>query len=313
VNLGNQFGIVTACHAGDYFLVKATCASIRHFMPDVPICVIVDGEFGIDELKQCYNVLELRVSDFADKRLPAICKGSSRTKFAAIWEVPFARFLCIDADAVVLGDWQQVLRDGQWDFLALVNPNVECPPREAIDHYFFNSAKLASYDPDFDWRAGMYFCAGAYAARKNCLDVEDFISAAEYERLSPGTFQFSDQGIFNYMVMKAVAQSRLKREVKDLQYLVPDHTANESARRYAEVCANFQGLPIAQEVVHFCGQKPLIQNWRAYSALFTAFRLLHYRNVYGAGFFGWLRSWLKILAEEWQILKPRLSRKLGMK
>jgi len=38
------FGIITACHAGDYFLAKATCASIRHYMPEIPVCVIVDGE-----------------------------------------------------------------------------------------------------------------------------------------------------------------------------------------------------------------------------------------------------------------------------
>lgn len=303
-------GIITACHAGDYFLAKATCASIWHYMPEIPVCVLVDGDFSIDELKKCYGVLELRVSDFSDSRLPPICGGTSRTKFAAIWESPFERFLCIDSDAIVLGDWQSILKDASWQFLALANPDASCPPGEAVDHYFFDREKLALFDPEFQWRTSTYFCAGAYAAQKACLDVEEFLKAVDFEASHPGTFQFADQGIFNYMVMKAAAQGQLELQVANRQYLVPDHSLDESIRCFGPVRRFMCQTEVEPEVVHFCGQKPLIQNRSAYSALFTEFRIRHYQNLYGTGYLTRIRAWSKIIAEEWRILKPRLARNL---
>jgi hypothetical protein len=304
------FGIITACHAGDYFLAKATCASIRHYMPEIPVCVIVDGDFSINELKKCYGVMELRVSDFSDSRLPPICKGTSRTKFAAIWESPFERFLCIDADAIVLGDWQSILKDASWQFLALANPQAKCPPGDAVDHFFFNREKLAGFDPEFEWQNTAYFCAGAYAAQKACLDVEDFLKAVAFETDWPGTFQFADQGIFNYMVMKAAASGKLEFQVANRQYLVPDHSLGESVRRFGLERHFVSQQGIEPEIVHFCGQKPLIQNRSAYSALFTEFRIRHYQNFHGTGYLARIHAWSKIIAEELRILKPRLARNL---
>ena len=37
------FGFVTGCHAGDKFMVQATLASMKHFCPEIPICLVVDG------------------------------------------------------------------------------------------------------------------------------------------------------------------------------------------------------------------------------------------------------------------------------
>ena len=44
------FGFVTGCHAGDKFIVQATLASMRHYCPDVPICLTVDGDFDVSDL-----------------------------------------------------------------------------------------------------------------------------------------------------------------------------------------------------------------------------------------------------------------------
>jgi hypothetical protein len=133
-------------------------------------------------------------------------------------------------------------------------------------------------------------------------------------KIQPDLFSWTKcQGLTNYMVFSSLQRGELTLRVCNRQYIVPDFSKEYSKAKFGE----FSRLPPRfcsyPEIAHFCGQKPMIQNWRAYSALFTAFRLLHYRNVYGKGFFGSLRSWLKILAEEWQILKPRLFRKLGIK
>jgi hypothetical protein len=302
------FGIITACHAGDYFLAKATCASIRHYMPEIPVCVIADGDFSISELKKCHGVMELRVSDFSDSRLPPICKGTSRTKFAAIWESPFDRFLCIDADVIVLGDWSSILCSGRWDFLGLANEHSVRPSESVIEHFFFNSAKLAEYDQEFDLNNRLYFCAGAYAAAKNCLSVDEFLSAAAFEECNPGTFKFSDQGIFNYLVMKGACTGALKVKMEDRQYILPDHPRDQTIRLFGSSRIKVPGPFCEPQVLHFCGTKPLLQYHNSCDYVFTAFRLLHLVKKYKNFTCPRALAWLKILCEELSFLIFRLRR-----
>ena len=55
------FGIVTGCHAGDKSSVVATLASIRHYMPHIPVCLVVDGDVDVSDLEQLYKIIVLRV------------------------------------------------------------------------------------------------------------------------------------------------------------------------------------------------------------------------------------------------------------
>ena len=115
-----MFGVVTACHPGDCFLVKATCASVRHFMPDVPICVIADIGADTSELRRAYGVIELPVAGLRTAALRELLPGSTRTKLAAMWEGPFDEFLWLDSDAVVWGDVRPLLnlKDYDWNVCA---------------------------------------------------------------------------------------------------------------------------------------------------------------------------------------------------
>ena len=49
------FGFVTACLADDKFMVGATLASMRHFCPEVPICLIADGDVDVSDLQKDYD------------------------------------------------------------------------------------------------------------------------------------------------------------------------------------------------------------------------------------------------------------------
>ena len=62
------FGFVTGCHAGDKFMVQATLASMRHYCPDVPICLTVDGDFDVSDLAKEYDLIVLRISDLPSDR-----------------------------------------------------------------------------------------------------------------------------------------------------------------------------------------------------------------------------------------------------
>ena len=53
------FGFVTGCHAGDKYMVQATLASMRHYCPEVPICLVVDGNFDVSDLAKEYDLIIL--------------------------------------------------------------------------------------------------------------------------------------------------------------------------------------------------------------------------------------------------------------
>jgi len=194
------FGIVTACWSGDYFLAKATCASIRHFLRNVPICVIVDGDFSIQELIDIYNVQPLYLSQLSNPDLRKICPGSSRAKLAAMWEGPFERFLYLDSDAIIWGNILKEFELTDVDFVVMRPPSHGCLPKEEVTKWFFDVDQLLEIFPDFDWYNQPYFCAGAFAARKNCFSLTEYLKLENLAKQFPNLFQFWDQGIVNYMV-----------------------------------------------------------------------------------------------------------------
>ena len=63
------FGFVTGCHAGDTFMVQATLASMKHFCPEVPICLVVDGSFDVSDLESEYGLIVLRVSQLPSNKM----------------------------------------------------------------------------------------------------------------------------------------------------------------------------------------------------------------------------------------------------
>ena len=77
------FGFVTGCHAGDKFLVQATLASMRHYCPDVPICLIVDGDLDVSDLEKEYDLIVLRVSELPSEEMRKLICGNYRAKLAA--------------------------------------------------------------------------------------------------------------------------------------------------------------------------------------------------------------------------------------
>ena len=304
------FGVITACHAGDYFLAKATCASIRHYMPDVPICVIVDGDFSIKELQDSYGVIALRVRDFEDPRLRKLCAGSPRSKLAAIWESPFSNFVCFDSDVVVWGDISKCINLINNDFVMLTNLVSSPKDKANIEQFFYSPDRISELNADFQWLDRPFFCAGAFAAKRGVFSVDEYIALEEFSARTPGVFNFAEQGIFNYLVQTYSDHGKIRLGIADLQYIVLDHSRQDAIARFGQSLT----VPLASirnpTLIHFCGEKPLLQNLKAYRAPFTAFRWQHYRNVYGSGPLAALHSLSKILAEEWQVLKPRLTRKL---
>src|SRR5690348_11973479 len=99
------FGFVTGCHAGDKFMVQATLASMRHFCPEVPICLVVDGSFDVSDLESQYNLILLCIPALPSNKMRALMTGNGRAKLAAMWEGPFEFYVWLDSDAIAWGDF----------------------------------------------------------------------------------------------------------------------------------------------------------------------------------------------------------------
>ena len=50
-----DFGVIIGCCRRDYGFAKGTVASVRHYMPDMPICLLVDGDFPTDDMQRAYR------------------------------------------------------------------------------------------------------------------------------------------------------------------------------------------------------------------------------------------------------------------
>jgi len=307
-----RFGFVTGCHIGDKFMVQATLASIRHFCPDVPICLVADGDVDVSDLERQYELIILRTSDLPNLQMRGLCSGTYYAKLSAMWEGPFEHFVWLDSDAIVWGDFTSQIDfslDFQifWSEISIPADAVEVPPW--LGHFYFNLENLLQCDPGFEWRGLPYFSTGAFAARKNAISFKKWLEVKSWEqKFSNKLFQFGEQGQLEYMVHSGAQRRELKVDRADLQYLVRHHGQEEIDRDTAGCGWLFPKSIKRPRAVHLCGQKPYMHNWRAYSRAFTIARLEHYRKIHGE-----LGVWLAVLNEERKILQKKVEGKIKKK
>ncbi|MBD2150284.1 hypothetical protein H6F44_09160 [Pseudanabaena sp. FACHB-1277] len=311
------FGIVTACWSGDYFLAKATCASIRHFLGDVPICVIVDGDFSIQELIDIYNVQPLYLSQLSNPDLRKICPGSGRSKLAAIWEGPFERFLYLDSDAIIWGDLLTQVNLSDIDFVVMRPDLYGDLSKQEVCKWFFDVDQILTINPHFQWQKQPYFCSGAFVARRNCLDLQEYLKLENLLNRSPDLFKFWEQGIVNYMVFSSHQKGALTYKVVDLQLVTADYTKITLEQLFKCNVYNPPKITDKPVIIHFCGNKPLIYIRKSFSQPFTAFRLAHYNNLYKSKnfysnrFMSYIFSWLNIILDEFLLLSTKFLKKIN--
>jgi hypothetical protein len=308
VKVQAPFGFVTGCHAGDKFLVQATLASMRHYCPDVPICLTVDGDFDVSDLEGSYQPIVLRVGDLPSAEMRKLIAGSFHAKHAAMWEGPFEFYVWIDSDALVWGDFTPHLRTDV-DFQILWS-EVSVPADAQtipywLRHFYFDPEKLRRFDPDFDWRGKAYFSAGVFAARRNAISFEQYLETKAWRHEAPDLFNWGDMGMLNYLVHAATQRGKLKTAMADLQHIPGHHGTAEFERDCAGAGWRFPTEIRRPRVAHFCGRKPLMLDRDAYSRPFTIARLEHHRRQHGG-----LGAWLAVLNEERRVLAGKCQRRV---
>jgi hypothetical protein len=314
VKVQAPFGFVTGCHEADKFMVQATLASMRHYCPDVPICLIVDGDFNVSDLEKDYQAIVLRVGDLQSAEMRKLIAGSFHAKHAAMWEGPFEFYVWIDSDAIVWGDFTPQIRtdvDFQifWSEISIPPEATEIPTW--LPRFYFDPSKLRQIDPNFDWRGHAYFSAGVFACRRNAIPFERYVDVEAVSRQVPGLFELGlnsfkgDMGILNYLVHAMAQRGDLKTTASDLQH-VPGH---QGTGEFEQDCASsgwrFPANIQRPRVAHFCGRKPFLFDRHAYSRPFTIARLEHHRRHHSN-----LGAWLAMLNEDRKMLAFKTKQRL---
>jgi len=307
MNAQSPFGFVTGCHAGDKFMVRATLASIRHFCPGVPMCLVVDGDFDVSDLVREYGVIVLRVSDLPSAEMRQLIGGNYRAKLAAMWEGPFEFFVWMDSDAIVWGDFTAQIRrelDFQifWSEISVPADATEIPGW--LPHFYFDPEKLRQFDAGFDWRGLPYFCTGAFASRRNAIPFSEWVKFEAWDQQVPDLFGWGEMGMLNYAVHALTQRGTIKSGMADLQQIWGHHGTTELERDCAGGGWRFPKKISRPRIAHFCGRKPFLFDRGAYSRPFTIARLAHHRQQHGE--FG---AWLAVLNEDRRVLAGKLKKR----
>ena len=304
------FGFVTACHAGDKFMVGATLASIRHYCAGVPICLIVDGDVDVSDLQQEYDLIVLRIDELPSEKMRKLIGGSYRVKLAAMWEGPFEHYVWLDSDAIVWGDIRKNVRT-DLDF-QIFWPEVSIPvhAKEQPDwlvHFYFDLAEIKKRNPDFEWRGYPYFSAGAYACRRNVISYEEWSEAEQWGIETPSIFKFGDQGILNYLVFAKSQRGEIKMDWADLQWS-RNFGFDELIKTGSPFGWDFPAQIDHPAILHFCGRKPSTLDFQCFSRPFTIARLAHHKALHSS-----LAAWCRILQEDVAVMAGKVRRKLGFR
>ena len=303
------FGFVTGCHARDKFLVQATLASMRHYCPDVPICLTVDGNFDVSDLQNDYNLIVLRVSELPSTEMRELMLGNHRAKLAALWEGPFEFYVWFDSDAIAWGDFTSQVRtdlDFQifWSEISILADATEIPPW--LSHFYFDPQKLRQFDADFEWRGHAYFSAGAFACRRNAISFRRWTEVESWGKKVPGLFAWGDMGMLNYHVHSMSQRGEIRTGRSNLQHIWEHHGKQELIQDCRGAGWRFPKMIDRPRIAHFCGRKPFLFDRKAYSRPFTIARLEHHRKRHGTR-----GAWFAVLQEDCRRLAEKIKGRVG--
>lgn len=296
----SNFGLVIPLGHADYPYIKGLLASIRHFMGDVPVCVIVDGDFSVRTLIRRFGIQAIYREDIRNPALQQESFGIGRTSVTAIWEGPFEHYFKLDADMLVWGNLLDWLPECEpYDF---VHTSPYEPWADDVVRKYFNPDHLEGKVRLFDWREKPYFNAGFYYIKRNAFDRDEYLELIRLRNRDRQAFVGGDQGVFNFMAHRAISEDRIKAAHRPFQTFVGLHSPEElTALHPMEVTGpRLEGKP---RVIHYLGDnKPYWNRHEVYPAPMTWFR----QRQGGARV---PLAWLKY--EDWKVQNTRAQRVLA--
>ena len=238
-------GVVVPVWAGDVYMAKACCASIRRFMGDIPITLLVDGPADTRQLERLAGVSRLEVRQFGPEYV-RLCSGTSWVKLALFWACPYERFLCLDADTLVWGDVRVYAEFDKYDFIGAhhVGGGFRIQTPQDATQYAFDLAIMRRFDPTLHWRGRQVAIAGVFFARRGVFSEERLM---QLRRLD--CWRCWEQGLVNYLMWRSQQDGDPRVGAHPIQ-VSPSESSFSSEGRF---------LPADWErpvVIHWLGRKP---------------------------------------------------------
>ncbi len=193
-------GVIVLVSAGDVYLAKACCASIRQSLGDIPITLLVDGpNTDTTELQRLPKVSRLVAQELAGEEYGPLWSGFW-VKLLIFWKSPYERFLYLDADTLVWGDVRTYAEFDKYDFIAGLhfnNPQTFQTPEE-IQKYVYDVDFMKKLDPALDWRGQALANNGAFFARRQVFTKEKLQTLRQMP-----CWRCYEQGVINYLRWQA--------------------------------------------------------------------------------------------------------------
>ncbi len=226
--MGNNFGVIIVCCRADFSYAKGTVASVRRFMPGVPICLLIDGPFNPKSFVKRYGLDIINKPLIRDSFLKAHAHGAGLTKMIALWESPYEHFLLLDSDTVLWGDIRGLADFTKFDYV--VDTGNQSTP-DIMNLYIFDPKLIEIYQPDFNHAGQNYFCNGVFFGARGLIPIEEFQRFIEKES-ELHLFRCRDQGWFNFIIHYGKQTGLLRVDQKNLQYIVCDHSREETRLKF---------------------------------------------------------------------------------
>lgn len=235
-------GVIVLVSAGDVYLAKACCASIRQSMGDIPITLLSDGpEVNTRELLRLPNVKHVVAQKVAGEN------GRFLTgfwvKLLVFWAIPYERFLYLDADTLVWGDIRAYAEFDKYDFIAayhFTNPHVVQTPEECT----FDMDVIAKLYPALNWRGQIDANNGAFFARRGVFSEENLVKLRKME-----CWKCYENGLVNYLRWRAANEGTPRMGGHQLQLFPANSAMSPQDRFLPRDCQR-------PAIIHWITQKP---------------------------------------------------------
>ncbi|HLO47797.1 MAG TPA: hypothetical protein VK211_05190 [Kamptonema sp.] len=260
-----DFGIIIACCDQDYLFAKGCCASIRYFLGDVPICLLIDGTFSVAPLEKAYGVRVINHDTVSSEFLRNRSFGWGKTKMIAFWESPWSKFMVLDADTIVWGDVLKLANFNNFDFV--IDQPASTYSDADVTEFFFDIPGIEKHFPDFRWREyrDRYFCTGTFFARREIFSLDEYREILDFVAQYPGVFKYGEMGFLNFMIFRAAQEGRARVQNVDSQLLVPDFDQDLLRKRFPVKESGPEVESNDATVIHWCGPKPTLSTSKVYS------------------------------------------------
>lgn len=213
---GIEMASISYCST-DRHLARLCAASVRYWYPDLPIHLIPDQSRG-----PC--------DDAGMARWPGVCirpvwrrRLGYMAKYEPLFDQMRTRFLHLDADIILAGPVLDAFARHKEEFVVHPEGRGDALHRERLA---YSSGLVRQFDPgfeppDFIFNAGQWVGTGGIFRRKDFDLLVDWDQRPPAFR-RPDLFLHFDQGVWNYILFKALARQRIRLGTADFYIYAPN-------------------------------------------------------------------------------------------